>query len=367
MRVAFRVDAAVHIGLGHVMRCLTLAAQLRSEGVFSHFICREFEGNLAQMILSEGHQLHLLPLVDTPLNESQLNSVPPHADWLGVSWETDLKQTTDALSKLHFDWLIVDHYALDFRWERGIRSKCKRIMVIDDLADRSHDCEAMLDQNLGRKKEDYRHLIPSGSQVFIGPEYALLKPEFSELRGKSLERRSHSIIDGFHVLISMGGVDSDNVTGEILNYMNESSLSRNLKITVVLGPTAVHVASVKKQVHELALSVDVLVGVTNMAELMLFSDLAIGAAGGTALERCCLGLPSFVFILAKNQEAGANALHKAGAAHVLGDISCIKSLGNKLDDIVCNPSVLCEMGQKSSLITEGKGASLIINSLGFKR
>lgn len=156
MRMAFRTDASSRIGTGHVMRCLTLADALREQGSECQFVCREHEGHLIGHIRSRGYKAHALPRSSA---NTSFESDLAHASWLDVDWQTDADQTQEALGSEAVDWLIVDHYALDQRWESALRSSCKRIMVIDDLADRQHDCDLLLDQNYGSSAERYHGLV----------------------------------------------------------------------------------------------------------------------------------------------------------------------------------------------------------------
>lgn len=309
MRVVFRADASLRIGTGHVMRCLTLADALRERaGVWSHFICRAHPGHLADTIRMRGHRVTLLP----PSSGSQLIAEsacprPAHAAWLGVGWEVDSDQTLAALKdEPTADWLVVDHYALDSNWERRVRGLCRGLMVIDDLADRLHDCDLLVDQNLGRQAVHYTGLLPMSCVTLIGPEYALLRSQFARLRSESLLRRRSPKLR--RMLISLGGVDNDNVTGEILRTLRKGDLPERCQLTVVLGPHAPWLDSLRQRAATLPWHTEVLVNVRDMARLMADSDLSIGAAGGTAWERCCLGLPTIMVVLADNQRAPAAAL-----------------------------------------------------------
>ena len=318
MKVAFRTDASLEIGTGHVMRCLTFAEALRERGANCHFICREHPGNLVDLIRQRDFLVQTLP--HDP-NWHFGDDVPPHVAWLGADWQTDVKQTKVGAGGMAVDWLIVDHYGLDHCWESMMRSDCRRLMVIDDLADRPHDCDFLLNQNLGRSAQDYARLIKSDTIPLIGPEYALLRPEFAALRPQSLIRRAQNP-QLKHLLVTMGGVDKDNVTGQVLDALKACTLPPDLHIVVVMGPNAPWLAQVQAQAAHLPWPTHVLAGVSNMAQIMTDSDLAIGAAGGTAWERCCLGLPSLVLVLAENQQVGALALQNSGAAVTLK--SCLQ-------------------------------------------
>jgi len=332
------------------MRSLTLASALREQGVQCRFICREHDGNLIGEIRRQGFIVHALPLAVTA---GEHDETSPHATWLSTDWATDAEQTLTALSGAIVDWLIVDHYALDARWEKQLRAACRHLMVIDDLADRCHDCDVLLDQNLNRRAADYAALVSRDCTVLVGPKYALLRPEFAALRDYSLARRENPRLE--HLLVSMGGVDKRNVTGRVLDALNDCALPAACRITVVMGAQAPWIAEIRAQAAGMR-STEVLVGVRNMAQLMADSDLAIGAAGTSAWERCCLGLPTLIIVLAVNQSAGAQALNKSGAALLLEDreqLAIELQVGIRT---LMQPKGLQRMQEACRLVTDGMGA-----------
>lgn len=357
MRIAFRTDASIQIGTGHVMRCLTLADLLRMHGATCYFICRSHNGHLADFIRQRGHEVILLPLLDTNF---QAPPDPMHAAWLGTDWSTDADQTRSALMDLSVDRLVVDHYALDSRWEQALRPISQFMMVIDDLADRPHDCDLLLDQNLGRTKQDYLRLLKADTHILVGPHYALLRPEFAQLRPYSLHRRMHPQFK--HLLITMGGVDKDNVTGQILHALNNCPLPAYLRITVVMGQHAPWLAQVKSQAAQMPAQTDVLVGANNMGQLMSDSDLAIGAAGSTSWERCCLGLPTILVVMAANQKEIAAALEQNKAAVVAETRNLLELLPLLLEQ-TSNASAMKAMTTCATNITDGNGATRVARFL----
>ncbi len=309
MHIAFRTDASLQIGTGHVMRCLTLADALRERGAQSTFICRPHAGHLLDLIQRRGHTAKALAPADDAFTAP---ADPTHAKWLGTDWASDAAQTQQALGEQVVDWLVVDHYALDRRWEQTMRPHTRRIMAIDDLADRPHDCDLLLDQNLGRQAKDYGGLLSRHTQTLIGPPYALLRPEFAQWRELSLHRRAQPQLK--NLLITMGGVDQTNATGQVLDALTHCELPADLRITVVMGPTAPWLSQIQAQATAMPRPTQVLAGVSNMAQLMAESDLCIGAAGSTSWERCCLGLPAIQLVLADNQKEAALALTEMSAA-----------------------------------------------------
>lgn len=361
MRVAFRADASLQMGSGHVMRCLTLAQALAAEGVECLFICREHQGNLLDLIASKGFMPHVLPAPDTEAAEILADNGDElaHARWLGVTQSQDAAQTSFVIQGMELDWLVVDHYGLDATWEQVLQPFYKRLMVIDDLADRRHVCDLLLDQNLGRKEQDYAGLVPGSCKMMIGPQYALLRPEFAELRNHSIERRENPAVR--QILISMGGVDPENVTGRVLSALQGCPISKDCRVVIVMGAKAPWLQAVKEQAASLPWPTEVLVDVQDMAKKMAESDLSIGAAGSTSWERCCLGLPSIVIVLAENQKNVAGFLLNKKIALVV-DFSAIEH-----ELVQCfesaTPPVLKSLSERSVQVTAGDGAKRIVQQI----
>lgn len=362
LHVVFRVDASRFIGSGHVMRCLTLASALRMKGADCTFICRPHNGHLIEEIENCGFPVRrLVSVAEVDQRTSKGRSLSDHSVWLGSSWETDAMHTIDAMKGETVEWLVVDHYSLDRRWEQRLRERCRRIMAIDDLADRAHDCDLLLDQNLGRDFHDYDELVPEHCTRLIGPRYALLRPEFAALRDASLQRRRQPRLR--RLLITMGGVDQANATGAVLSALAQSSLPSDCFITVVMGAQSPWVEEVRRVAGALPWKTEVLVNVANMAELMAGADLAIGAAGSTAWERCCLGLPSVVVVLAENQRSIAEALRAACAAVVVTDQPYGPRVSEALAQLLHDPRRFAAMSRTAADLVDGGGAARVTDQL----
>lgn len=357
MQVVFRTDASLDIGTGHVMRCLTLAQALREQGEVCRFVTREHPGHLAALIQQRGFEVHLLDRPDAPVPPEGPAAVA-HAAWLGTDAATDAQQTRAFLGDTVADWLVVDHYALDAQWERRLRPNARRLMVIDDLADRPHDADLLLDQNLGRQAADYAGLLPAACHLAIGPRHALLRPEFGALRARSLQRRSAEA-DLRHVLISLGGVDKNNLSAAVLATLDELGLPTGCRVTVVLGAQSPGLDTVRELAQRSRLQVEVVVNTARMADLMADADLAIGGAGTTAWERCCLGLPTLTLVMADNQLPGALALEAAGCVVLLRNGPELKA------DLICGlerlmvPALRGAMQSACQALADGLGVQRI--------
>ncbi|RUO30006.1 UDP-2,4-diacetamido-2,4,6-trideoxy-beta-L-altropyranose hydrolase [Aliidiomarina sedimenti] len=363
MKVVFRADASHQIGSGHVMRCLTLADALTQAGGDCQFICRNHKGHLAEFIRAKGYPCHLLH-EDSEHAEmgvpSTQHSTTQHADWLKVTWQLDAVQTGCVLDTVKPDWLVVDHYALDHGWEQALTPYYRKLMVIDDLADRPHHhADVLLDQTLGRKEDEYRSLVSPDTRLLVGADYALLRPEFAKWRAYSLKRRE--VPELKTILINLGGVDNDNVTGDLLDALTACKLPADCSIVVVMGASAPHLQAVRDKAALMDLDTRVLSGVSNMAELMAHADFAIGAAGSTSWERCCLGLPAVMVVLAQNQQLIANQLSQIGACEVMSADTLNDELPHVLHDL--SETTLKSMSEHARAVCTGDGATHVARTL----
>jgi UDP-2,4-diacetamido-2,4,6-trideoxy-beta-L-altropyranose hydrolase len=298
MKVAIRTDASLEIGTGHVMRCLTLAGTLADRGAKVAFICMDQPGQLRERIEEAGFDVGMLAAESDG----------------GFRWEKDAEKSLGALRHRAFepDLMVVDQYDLDVRWERTFRPHARRIVVIDDLANRMHDCDVLLDPNLHDSPASrYTGLVGEGTRVFIGPQYALLRPEFDRFSPRTRDQGVGK------VFVFFGGSDSSNEAGKIVQALRALGAGAP-RAVFVLGPINPHVQEIRRAA--LGSGQIELLGATNeVARLMAESDLALGTCGGAAWERCVLGLPALVVVSAENQRDDARILDALGAVRNLGE------------------------------------------------
>lgn len=352
---AIRVDASRLIGLGHSMRCLTLADALRAAGVRTTFVSRHMPDFMVARIQERGHRCVLLPAPVEPIHDDRM-----YTRWLGVSQRRDAEETIAALGSDRFDWLIVDHYALDREWHAIARAGAAHIMAIDDLADRVHDCDLLLDQNIDDGTQSrYLGKIPPGARVLLGPRFALLRDEFRIAR-KGMQPRTGEVR---RILVFFGGIDGDDYTSVALEGLIELRQS-GLAVDVVIGdahPNRLHIQSLCN-VH----GFDLHVQCEQMADLMAKADLAIGAGGSATWERCCVGLPSLVVAVAENQQALLRSAATAGliwAPSISKDPSAFALHTKALHG---NPLWLRTMSARAMEVIDGRGTERVIRAMGIE-
>lgn len=334
--IVFRADASSLIGSGHVMRCLTLAQRLRKdENVNVVFIMRRLSGNLIDLVRKQGFDVLVLPPAD------QDYEIEGYGLWLTVSMEVDAQQTIEVLQ--HYlqdhgcdvvDRLIVDSYALDEQWELMLRPYCREIMVIDDLANRRHDCDILLDQNFYLNKDvRYVGLVPEHCKMLLGPDHALLREEFYEAK-KHLRKRDGNIKN---ILVFYGGSDLTNETEKAIKALVQlHDEGYNFTADVITGVSN----SRREKIEKLCSKYHFFhyyCQVSNMAEFMNKADLMLGAGGSTTWERLYMELPTLVTAVAENQIQGCEDCSQAGIIDYLGineDVrvdTILEALYKKLD------------------------------------
>jgi UDP-2,4-diacetamido-2,4,6-trideoxy-beta-L-altropyranose hydrolase len=353
MNIAFRVDASNQIGTGHFMRCLTLADELKKEGAYIRFLCRNLPAYLSHILSSKGIEHIALEGNDHYDSVDEL----AHSSWLGVSQLQDSKTTINALADQVWDWIVVDHYALDARWENALRPSIKNIMAIDDLADRQHDCDVLLDQNYyADMQARYKGKVPAHCQLLLGPRYALLREEFRIFR-KQAEVRTGEVKK---ILVFFGGVDPKNYTMQAIQALSE--INANFQVDVVIG--ALH--PFKEQIKSTCINNGYVchVQTAHMAKLMAEADLAIGAGGTAIWERCCLGLPTITLCVAENQRQQINDAAEAGilfAPAFAKDL--VGSIRLHINSLLSNPALIRIFSNSSMNIVDVKGLGRITKTL----
>ncbi|EFI69160.1 pseudaminic acid biosynthesis-associated protein PseG [Lysinibacillus fusiformis ZC1] len=347
--IVFRVDGSVEIGAGHVMRCLTLAKELKQQGYDIRFISRKAVGDMAGLVESNGFIVYSLPYIEKNLWK-----------YIEENWEEDACATIHAFENAHVELLIVDHYSIDEKWESTLRPYVEKIMVIDDLANRKHSCDILLDQNYYVDKQiRYVSLIPDYCLKLLGPKYAILRNEFIDYINlvkpiKDLKR----------LLLFMGGSDPTNETEKILQYILPIINEHKIIVDVVVGGINSNRERIKNICSENKY-INYYCQIDNMAEMMVKADFCIGAGGATTWERCALGLPTATVIIAENQRKITEDVSAYGACIFMGDIKGITKEHVQLTILNAkyNISKLNEMSKLGCNLVDGKGTQRVIKEI----
>lgn len=312
MNFLFRVDSGQEIGTGHVMRCLTLATKLHSENHHVLFIVKDHKANVSSLIVRAGFKCISIPLLS---DQNEVGFLP----WLGSSQKQDAELTIKEIVALDYeiDWLIVDHYSISMEWEGELRRYCRKLMIIDDLADRYHLCDLLVDQTLGRDEGSYKALLPEHCELAVGVQFAMLRSEFMFDQEEIKKRRQLcSKKEKKRLLVMMGGSDHLNLSLKILREIKSHPVVES--ITVLLGMSAPHIGEVRSFCkHEKG--INLVIGSSDVSSVLLDHDICIGAPGGGAWERCAAGIPTIQIEFADNQKLVARSLQLTGAVIAIGD------------------------------------------------
>ena len=295
-KIFIRVDSGVEIGAGHAMRCLSLAQILKKMNFDLCFISKKTKGGISKLFADKGFPVYYIQDNHSKSKKSEII-------------KNDAKQTAKIVIKhqTKSSWILVDHYDLDFKWEKILRKYVNKIIVIDDLA-RKHDSDLLLDQNYNKNlKTRYNKLVPKKSIKLLGPKYALLRDEFSILRKTVKPRKNFK-----RILISFGGSDPTNETGKVLSAIKILKTNKQfLEVSVVLGKSDKNKHKIKQLCNSIP-NAKFYQNVYKIGKLMCKADLGVGAGGSTIWEQFCLGLSPIVSIVAKHQQETTEALAKNG-------------------------------------------------------
>ncbi len=289
-------DASPSIGGGHVMRCITLAGELHQQGWAIGFAA-------------------------TPETRQTVADILP--DWLEHFPLSAGDETNPASLRLFApngcNLLLIDNYKLDVKYEGKLRGWAESIAVIDDLANRSHDCDVIVDQTPDRSAADYTKLVPPTCSILCGNDYMLLRSEFARRRLSGL-RTPEDRFPPRRIVVFMGLGDPDCLSLLALKAITESQL--NAEVRVFLGNSSPTVAGVLKYAAANS-AVKAYINAQNMSGHLDWADLAIGTAGTSSWERCCLALPTIALTITDrehdNQRATSEALSRHGGSLNLGE------------------------------------------------
>ena len=353
MNVAFRVDASDAMGTGHFMRCLALAEGARRGGAAVRFVARHLPAHLNALLDERGCEAACL---GSPRAAAPTDDVP-HSAWLGTTQQADAEETARALEPARWDWLVVDHYALDARWETPMRANARRILAIDDLADRMHDCDVLLDQNL-YEDMDVRYVgkVPAHCELQLGPRFALLRDEFRVAHASAVVRTGAVR----RVLVAFGGIDATNRTAVAVDAVAASRLS-GAHVDVVSGAGHAH----RDEVAALCAAHGFRhhVQTPRMAALMASADLSIGAGGITVWERCAVGLPALAMSVATNQQRMVAEAERRGLLWILGADETAPMLAARLDALAEDDRAREAMSRRGLETADGRGVERVARVL----
>jgi UDP-2,4-diacetamido-2,4,6-trideoxy-beta-L-altropyranose hydrolase len=355
MRILFRADASEAIGTGHVMRCAALAEGLRARGGRVVFACQSLPAPLATLLREMGFEL--ATLASQPAIAARAS---PEETLAPAAQRSDAAAVRSAVAGENFDWIVVDHYALDACWEDEVRGLAGRALAIDDLPGRAHRCDLLLDQNPGEQREArYRARACADLCCLIGARYALLRRGFAAARARSGPRPGPIA----RILVMYGGTDPTDETGKAVRAL-QSMPDMGAAVDVVVGganPRAGALRAACARDPRMRFHY----GTADVPGLMAAADLALGACGTSSWERCAVYLPALAVITAGNQRDIGDALASTGAAEVAGwhaDVAA-EDLAGATRRLAQAPDRVRAMSKRAGAQTDALGVERVVAAM----
>lgn len=356
MNIIFRVDASEYMGGGHLHRCLVLAQALITQyDAHCLFVMKTHPGHLAELVAKSDIDYVLLPL--QPNHSFELTN---YETWVGGDTELDAALTRaaaeDYFGSGNYDWVVLDHYGLDRVWESIFAQNGINIAVIDDLMNRPHNANILLDQTCGRVTQDYQHLVSPQTICLTGESFSLLRPEFRLNRKTSIARK-RNFQSVQKVLLSFGSTDPGNITSVVLNSLSPFFEKHGARAVVIISSAAPHLEELRYLVPTMSYPIDLHVDSTQVAALLLECDIAVGAPGSATWERCALGVPTLLIQTAENQSEVLKRVCQFGAAEAFYDSPDSSNIVDALESVVSNYQAI---SLRASLLVDGLGSNRVI-------
>ncbi len=337
-----RTDATVHIGTGHVMRCLALAQAWQDRGGKTIFISYCESDTLRDRITAEGFDFIALK--------------NPHPDPLDCDFTLAMLKQLNNEDTKQKAWLVLDGYHFDADYQKRVKDAGHKLLWIDDYGHAAHYyADLILNQNISADESFYAHR-ESSVELLLGARYALLRREFQRWQGW---RREIPAI-ARKVLVSLGGADPYNVTLKVIRALEQVDVPV-LEARIVSGPANPHLKVLRK-----AIGTDprfrLLTDVTDMAEFTSWADIAVSAGGGTCWELAFMGLPGIIIVTADNQRGNADVMSRKQISVNLGwhqDISA-EGIAVKLKHVMKNAEQRSWMSQRGQALVDGNGGRRLI-------
>ena len=349
VRIAIRVDASAYIGTGHLHRSLALAHALLALGSEVRFVTRSLGIDSLGMIAGAGFD-HTV-LLGRPGSAFTPDPQVPHSYWAQVSCEQDVAETIEALSSFAPDWVVLDSYAFDAKWHEDVRAGLEcRIAQIDDLADRKLACDLLIDHTYaGDHRAKYAAVLPLAATLLGGPKYGLLGPVFAQAQRYKFHESVRSIG------VFMGGVDAGGHSMVVLDALD--AIGFEGAVEIVSTSANLHLGDLRERLARRA-NATLSLNLPDLAAFFARHDLQVGAGGGASWERCCIGVPTLLLVIAENQLSVAPQLAADGVV-ALAPQPTSEAIAHELANLIVSPDKRRLLASRSRALVDGKGATRV--------
>ena len=260
----------------------------------------------------------------------------------------------EPLPGARIDLAVLDDYRFGEEQDSAVAEWADLVAVFDDLGDRPRRCDVLVAPSAGSAAGDYLELVPATCEVLAGPDFAPLHPSFAAHRADALRRRRETT-ELRRAVVAFGAYDSRGLAHPAAVAALSTSVDA---VTVLVGSGSPTLASLTRLASEDD-RVELVIDSTDVAALLAAADVAIGAAGVSALERCVVGLPSVVTAVAANQVRQVQSLAAAGAAAAVEPEGFADAVAALLADL----ARWREMSTAAATVTDGSGARRLARAL----
>ena len=362
MKVLFRCDGSTAMGLGHILRCISLAKNLLKQNVQCMFVLRTHEKRSYYEPIMGSIATVFLDSEVTPVPDNMNNPKAIKETWLGVSEEKELNDLTSIMLDYRPNILVIDHYAYN-NFLTSALNIFAPLAVVDDLNNRTIQCDIIINHNLGFEKDHYKNCYNKNGDVpklLLGPEYCMIESNFSAVETS----RTFDKEEKLKLLVTFGALDHNNMSLSVLNVIAKSKLSALLNVSVMLHANAPYRNELEKWSSEALPGLKFYWSPEDIPRLYKNSSLALGAGGTSAWERCASGLPSLMIPAADNQAKIIDFISKAGGGT---QVSLTRGKNDyfldALKEIIKNRFLLNQMSYKARRIVDGHGIDRISSEL----
>lgn len=353
--ILIRVDSSFTIGSGHVYRCLALATELTRHQRVVIFACKPFNGHFMDVIKQHGFSVW-----EMTLPSSHDTSIADYDDWLQGTQQDDATQFLAIIHQLSnkghdIEWIVVDHYGLDHRWESQVATHKRQLLVIDDLVNRNHHSALLLDQTFMRTASDYRHLTDENCQILAGLDYCLLRDEFS-----SPKQHRQEVKNTITLGVYMGASDVANVTKTVFQRLLDYT-EAEFSISIVVGANYQYLGELVAIQEKTERQVEISRAPVDMVSFNLKCDLVFGAGGTSTWERCALATPSVLVCLADNQQHIVSIMSQQQFSYKLDDIHDHQEFQSLISSI--DWKNLADLGARCQKLVDGMGCQRVVQAM----
>lgn len=331
--MAFRVDASLTIGIGHLMRCLALSEELKRRGNCCHIISKIDNSVFHNKIKN--------------LNLKQLKT--------NITVSEEIETLIKYSKKNNIDWIITDHYKIDTPYNRIVKQNGFNLLSIDDNSQIHYYSDIVLNQNFGSEKLEFSS--EKYTKFLLGHRYVLIR---DELLNNFTKKRYSNVKK---ILISLGGSDFDNYTLKILKSL--TTIDENIEFMVVIAPLNPYSNEIKKYIKNMNRNVILILDPKEMSKIYLESDLAISSGGSSCYELAYYGIPNLIISVAENQLNVANEIEKLNMGIYIGRKNEFKTrkLLNGINELIDNLNLRKSMSHNGKKIIDGRGKERVVDFL----